>query len=351
MEIMRLTFMTAGTHLRAAACVVVALGIAAGATAGDAPSPVGTPPAVPWSVLHFSAHKLFLKATATVRAEVVPTEATAAAIRRPPRGQAVPVPSPWLVRVTTESDLPFGRSEVSAVLLDPATGAAVQAEKEVRGSHPYAKVFRYLSRGFFEWRMAPSGDREARLAPEAWSHRKEELVTAAGVYSGPVAITDPYALLYLVSTARLDAKGASLDAYIVSDERLVRLVFHDDGLTYAHASFDESWPGGAARRSGDILVRTVRVTGEPVGADTGLGEVDLGFLGMRGELTILLEVGTGVPVELSGHARTIGHLRVALESAVLTRPPSSAGAPAPAPPPSPAVTPAPSPTATPAPAR
>jgi hypothetical protein len=46
-------------------------------------------------------------------------------------------------------------------------------------------------------------------------------------------------------------------------------------------------------------------------------DVELGFLGMRGELMIFLEAGTGLPVALSGRVQHIGEVTVRLTRVVL----------------------------------
>ena len=94
-------------------------------------------------------------------------------------------------------------------------------------------------------------------------------------------------------------------------------------LTYSRASFEEAWPGGRRQRDGDVLVRTVRATARALGTTEASEDVELGFLGMRGALTLYLEAGTGLPVALSGRVQHIGEITVRLERAVLGRAPEA----------------------------
>ena len=142
-------------------------------------------------------------------------------------------------------------------------------------------------------------------------------------------VTDSYGLLYLVSAARLDRKESSLRLVMLADEGYVELVFTAGGLAYRRADLEESWAGGTRHRDGQILVRTVRAAGHALDDPEAGQDVDLGFLGMRGALTLDVEVGTGIPIAFAGRAEHIGDLRVRLDRAVLTGSPADESDPIP----------------------
>jgi hypothetical protein len=292
-------------------------GAQSSAGAGEA-APAARLFAPAWTQLHFVASKLFVSASTTIVVERVPAATIAAGLRVPPQDQGIPLPSGEVAVLTTDSDLPFGRTERMTVWLDPVNGTAIQAFKETRGHHPYAKLFRYTTTGCFVWRSAPADEAEARQGVDAWSKRKTDTVSEA-VPPG-VAITDPYALIYLVSSARLDRKGATLALFILTDSGVARVDFAAEGLAYVRRSFVESWPGGERSRQGNVLVRVVRGTARLL-AGGGHSGVELGFLGLRDGLTIFLEAGTGIPIELTGDAAHVGRLTVRLDRAVLRSPP------------------------------
>ena len=308
----------------------------AGEPAPTAVAPVPEPsPAVPWTELRYAAHKLFLSASTTIQTEWVPAAELATLLRRPEKGRAVAVPADGAVAVSLASELPFGRDERVTLWLDPASGAALGGEKTTLGGSAYHKFMRFTEGGLYTWRSSPRNAREAARGPEGWTDRSRYLVEPALRPPQGTPITDPYALLYLVSAARLDRKDSSLRLVLLSGDRYVEIALAGGGLSYQRQSFQESWPGGSRRRVGNVLVRTVRGTARAVGATETTNDVDLGFLGMRGALTLFVEVGTGIPIAFSGRADYIGNLTVRLTRAVLVAPPDdAAGAePSPGPPP------------------
>jgi hypothetical protein len=313
-----------------------------------APAP---PTGVVWSELRYAAHKLFLSATTTVRAASVPAAELAKILRQPPRGRAVPIPSAGAVGVSVASVLPFGRDEDVTLWLDPASGAAIGGEKTSLGGSPYHKLMRYTDGGLYTWRSAPRDAAEAAGPPAGWSAHSNYLVEATAPPPPGVPVTDSYVLLYLVSAARLDDNGNSLRVVTLNRDRYVEISFTAGGLSYQRASFTESWPGGGTRRDGNVLVRAVRGTARIVGEASGRDDVDLGFLGMRGALTMFVEVGTGIPIAFSGRVDYAGTLNVRLTRArLLTAPTGVAAAPptrAPAAPTPAGGTPAAAPTAAP----
>jgi hypothetical protein len=239
------------------------------------------------------------------------------------------------VAVALAYELPFGRDEQVTLWLDPASGAALGCEKTTLGGSAYHKFMRFTEGGLYTWRSSPRNAREAAQGPEGWTKRSRYLVAPAVQPPPPAAVTDPYALLYLVSAARLDRKDSSLRLVLLSGDRYVEIALVAGGLSYLRESFEESWPGGARQRNGNVLVRTVHGTANAAGAAETANNVDLGFLGMRGALTLFIEVGTGIPVAFSGQADYIGNLTVRLTRAVLVAPPADATGAEPSPDPSP----------------
>jgi hypothetical protein len=276
---------------------------------------------VPWVELSYSARKFFMGASTTIRAERMPVAALASAVRQPLAGTPVPLPEKEIVTITTKTDLPFGRNETVTMWIDPANGAALGGEKLMLGHSAYHKFLRYTEEGLYTWRSSPANNSENALSFEGWSDRRRYLVAPAVRPSQGTPVTDSYALLYLVTAARLDRRGGGMRLVMLANDRFVETTFVSGGLTYVRAEFDESWPGGSRSREGNVLVRTVRATARALGAAESSEDVELGFLGMRGALTLLLEAGTGLPVAVSGRVQHIGELTVRLQRATLATPP------------------------------
>jgi hypothetical protein len=211
----------------------------------------------------------------------------------PPEGAPVPLPGPEVLALTTDTVLPFGRHEVTTVLLDPPTGAVLQGDKLVTGRKPYQKVFRYTKEGFYFWRAAPATQDEERAGPESWSKRRSRLVRAVVPLPEGAVVTDSYALLYLVAAAGLNRQGSAFTVFILADDQPVELRFEAGGLVQQEADYQERWENGTRRRRGPVLLRTVTVKARALAGQPGGDDVDLGFLGMRGGMRILADRSAG----------------------------------------------------------
>jgi hypothetical protein len=267
-----------------------------------------------WSELVFKARKLLLSATAILRFEQLEP---ADILREVPRGKSFPVGESKILLVSMSNQLPFGRDEKVSAWLDSGSGAALQSEKLVTGSKQYWKLRRYGPKGFFQWRSEPSGKAEKKLDRSAWTRTSDYWVHWDQNPPEGVAVCDSYALLYLISAARLDQPETSLKTIIFSKKKLVELEFKPGRRLSHKVSYTEMRGKARKRRSGRIWVREVKGTGKPLSGGGNGKDVDLGFLGMKGELTVLLEEGTGVPIEVRGKADNIGKLRVVLQRVTL----------------------------------
>jgi hypothetical protein len=270
---------------------------------------------VPWQELRFSARKLFLRADAVIRIEEVPLSRAATQLRQPPQGTPRTATGPRIAELTVQTDLPFGRGEHVTLWLDPHNGAVHQVDKRTSGSRPYRKVRRYLQSGYYSWRTSPANEREARGNHDVWTRARGEMV--GGEVPSRALLTDSYALFHLVSAARLDREGSTSTAYFFSDEQLVVLELAAGDLEVRSVDFELVLPDGSASRRSEALTRRVTAAARPVTADASAADIDLGFLGMKGELAIYVEVGTGIPVELSGRTEHLGRVTVQLQRARL----------------------------------
>jgi hypothetical protein len=276
---------------------------------------------VPWTGLSFKASKLLMSAATGLRVELVPAESLVETLRPAPVGQPILPSSSRVAIVTNETDLPFGRSERILSWVEPGSGAALQSEKLVSGSKQYWKLRRYLDLGLYQWRAAPLNKPEKRLEHPMWTRRSARLESWDREPPPGIAIADSYALLYLISAARLDREGSEFRICLFSKGELAELHFLAGDVVTKKVSYDEVWSTGRRRRHGKLRVRLVK--GSAVGAEgSGKGsEVETGFMGMRGELTLFLETGMGIPVEVHGRTESFGRLEVKLKRANLSQPP------------------------------
>lgn len=289
--------------------VIAALaGVLAGAAAAS--GPVFEP--VRWSRLEMGASKLLLSATTTVTAENVPAARAARDLDFPPEGTPVLARGPVVTVLTIESALPFGRRERTTVWLDPKDGTSLQRSKLVSGRKQYWKVYRYTKEGYYQWRVSPASPREEALPPEHWTNRSGHLVAASPQLPRGAVISDSYALLYLASAGRLERHGGRMKMMILAEEQPLELSFESDGSVQMAIDLREHGSDGVRHRREMVVARRVRVTARTLEALSRPGLVDLGFLGMRGELQMFIEIATGLPIRIVGRTSKVGELTVDL---------------------------------------
>jgi hypothetical protein len=273
-----------------------------------------------WKSLRYGASKLFLSASTTISVTVKPGEEIVADLRAPVEGDPRPTPQGEVAVIGNDTDLPFGKREVATVWVDATNFAVLQEHKVVTGKDPYEKIFRYTTDGLFMWRSSPTSDAERKLAPERWSKRRQRHVVTTPALPAGAVVTDSYALIYLASAARLDRAGSHLTAYLQQDDKLVELTFTARGLRQTPCDVKLLGPGGRTTQS-RVMARVVNLTGRILGEEAGRprSDVDLGLLGLRGSLTMLIEHGTGIPFEIHGDTDGFGTLTVSLERVELAR--------------------------------
>ncbi len=277
---------------------------------------------VGWWEIELVARKFLLSAQTSVRVQRVSADTTELTPVQPLSPPGLMPSGPELDVLTVTSVLPFGRRERVVTWLDPATGAALQTEKTRTGRGPYWKLQRYHRGGYTEWRAAPANDTEEASDPRGWSHRQVKEVPCTGRLSPDEAVSDSYALLYQVAAARLDRGSHELVLVLCSDQHLVEVRFRPGPVLKEKVSFEESWPGGRRHRGGHIRVRRIFGTARWLGKKQPDSEPETGMMGMRGPLEILVEEGTGLPVEVRGRAQGIGQLVVRLKRVIWRQPPS-----------------------------
>lgn len=286
---------------------------------GAAPTDAG----VPWTQLSFVARKFLLTARATLSARAIPGAETVDILLEPPLGTATPLRGPVLIETRVVSDLPFGRGEETVAWILPG-GTALQSLKRGVGRKLYQRQRRYTLEGYYSWRSEPADTLEKGLGPELWSRRDEELVAATPAADTSLQLTSSYALLYLISAARLDRPDSRLRLDVITNRERLGVEFAAGPSTRLEVDFEQVQGGSSTRRREAITVR--EVFGTPIGDDE---DVTMGLMGMRGPLRVFLEEGTGMPVEVRGRAEHLGEIRVRLERVALCPEPtysvSSAG--------------------------
>ncbi len=305
----------AHTTLRRALVPITVLALLPVAASSAGPVPAG--PRLPWSKLVLHARKLFLGATTTIEISQEPRCQLLSQLWNLPGGHVPRLPHAGGQIIRTSTVMPFGRSERTTAWIDAASGAVLQTEKLSTGSKLYWKLRRYGPGGYFEWRKAPANVREEKRSHRHWSKTSTGWHPWHPMPPPGAIVTSSYALLPLLSTARLDRRGSRLTILIPSHGRLVELSFVSGDMIQVPAGFTVHLGGRSRKVHGPLRARRVDGSARWLGDDRSNGPADTGFMGMRGPLVILVQPGTAVPLRVMGRAKGIGRLVVRLKSVTL----------------------------------
>jgi hypothetical protein len=305
-------FVTGGArpHLRnGAVAVVLSLW-----TASTLAATGGTASEVSWTELRYGARKLLLTAHTEIRVDTLSAREAAAALREVPGGGGIPAGAGSVARITLDTRMPFGREETVTTWVRAGDGTALQTEK-LREGKGYWKLIRYTADGFYQWRAEAQTRAEKALGHEAWGKQRESRHDWKARPRVGVPVIDSYALLYLISAARLDRAGRELVVALEADDRLVQLRFVGAEVRSHDVDFVRTGRGRDEQVEGAIRVRALWGEATALGEQVE-GDVATGLLDMKGPVTVLVEEGSGIPVEVQGRVDGIGELKVKLEEVV-----------------------------------
>jgi hypothetical protein len=294
--------------MRASGLVLLA-GVSA--LAGDLPAVAPTVPALgpPGSLpveLEYHAHKLVFSTVTKARLELLPVTAVSETLRPAPSGEPLPLPPETVASFTIESSLPFGRHEIVRVLLDPRSGAALQSDKLTTGRKAGRVVSRFLTEGVYAWRSVPADKGEEKLAPEAWTKRRETFSPYPPELPADAVVTEAYALIPLAAAARLDRGDSALKLCVPSRDGFLALDLSPAGFEQRRVKVEELRSSGRSLRAGLQVVKLVRVSARAVPATGKETAADLAVLGFQGGVTLLIDTTTGLPLGMMGRADYVG---------------------------------------------
>ena len=266
-----------------------------------------------WSELRYRARKLIFTAETTVRAELVAAEPAAAGLAAAGGHDPVVPTGDRLARIEIDTEA-LGRHSHNTVLVEPESGAALQATSREFGKRSRLKTQRFTKDGVAVVRVRPAPGEE-RLPAERWSRRSEEFLAFPAQGSADAAITDSVALFWVLATAPLERPGDTVRLRLWSGGHLVAVTITAVAVRKARVELEERRTGATRRVADTVAALELLVDLEQRGAGDSDGELE--FLGMRGSVRILFDPVRRVPIEVSGRVPTAGAITVRLQEVAL----------------------------------
>jgi len=201
-------------------------------------------------------------------------------------------------------------SEEGVLHFAAANGRASYRSRLSKGKDERFKTYRFLPEHILRVRRDPPTD--ATLPPCQWpvtSRREIPYPPAAG----ELVVTDAYALLALADRFRLSTEDSA--------ELVINTEFNFYRVTMSHLAtpaIEVSYQLDGKAVSGSRNTTGVALKVEPLGK---LAEKpDFSLLGLEGDITLLFDRATGLPLQLRGNAPRIGRAEINLKAATLREP-------------------------------
>jgi len=198
-------------------------------------------------------------------------------------------------------------------LMTPGSGYLLQRSRLTSGKNTRLKEYRYAAEKVERIRREPDSAQDSPPARWPVSSRRDIPYPAFG--EGAVLTSMPALLLVAGSVA--EAPGHAVTVFVHGDLNFYRVRLSVVGEEKIEVDYSQA--GRQQRVKGERTAMVVGLQVDPVG--TQQGDPEFSLLGLGGQVSILLDEQSGLPLRVRGRAPLIGETYIDLVAAEI-RPPS-----------------------------
>lgn len=191
-------------------------------------------------------------------------------------------------------------------------GLPLQLVRLRRGSKPSEKLYRFGNQQVYRLRRQPANRVETRQLPEQWSQTSESIYPLPGPGEGCATILESSQLLYLLSSPNHEFSEQAVALCVFDRQRVYRVGFRVLGREQVDVDYLQVAAGQETRVSRRLDAFRLALDSRPVG---GAHEDDepFSFLGLSGEIHLLLADPGRVPLRVRGQVPGFGMIDLELE--------------------------------------
>jgi len=272
---------------------------------------------VRWSRLEFRASKLLLTASSVVEIGTGSSAEARTEWLQPVRGTPLMPTGSEVVRIGLDSQL-LGKTSELDLWVDPSSGAAfqrMQSEVGKKVRHHRHRSLRFTHTGVSS---ATYRANDATVAKpfDQWT-LTESFATYPKNLSPQDVVSEPSVLFYLLAVAQLDEPGDQVATHVFSKGQVMRVNLVVEERTTIRADYVVSGAasGSEERVEGRKEALRIRLDGRPL--IDGDSEMDFEFLGLKGDVEVLLDPEGRFPLQINGDIKRAGRGRIRLQRVVL----------------------------------
>lgn len=210
----------------------------------------------------------------------------------------------WVLQV--EESIAGNRAQETA-LMTPGSGYLLQRNRLSSGKNTRLKEYRYAAEKLVRIRREPNSSRDLPFAQWPVSSRRD--IPYPALEEGAVLTSMPALLLAAGSVVEAPSHAATV--YVHGDQNFYRVRLSVVGEEQVEV--DYSLVGGLQRMQGERTAIVVGLQVDPVG--TPRGDPEFSLLGLGGQVYILLDKQSRLPLQVRGRAPRIGETYINLVAA------------------------------------
>ncbi|MEP4486586.1 MAG: hypothetical protein ABJ013_13210 [Halioglobus sp.] len=212
----------------------------------------------------------------------------------------------WTLRLSSSI---ASNSEEITLTLDPASGRSIQRSRLSRGTKEQRYKAHEYKDGYVVRERRVPGSKPER-PPAEWDLKSRMKVAYPNLEGVPVS--DPYFLLLLAGEFQ-DGNEKYRDVLVNTDRNFFSVRMTHAAPATTKLNYRVS--GQAERVKGKRPTRAVSLAISPV--EPLENNPDFSLLGLSGDITVLFDEESGIPVQLQGRAPRVGSTKLNLKSVTL----------------------------------
>jgi hypothetical protein len=242
-----------------------------------------------WQVLEYE-QKAFW-ATARSRLEVLPVAGK---------------PDEWVLDVLSSV---VDNSEKLSVSFKPSTGGVLYRARTSSGKEQRMKSYKYEAD--FILRERRNAPKDSTAPSDQWPVTNTKYVKYPAS-RGTTVVTSPYMLVLLAAQLQAQGPGKSMEVIVNTDLNFYRVKLTSGNGVPVDANYKVT---GQDSVSGKVETRAVAITASPEGKQED--DYDFSVLGLDGEVILLFDPKSGLPLQIRGDAPRIGSTEINLKSVTM----------------------------------
>ncbi len=296
------------------------------ASAAGEPSPREEAPSaprareVPWERLVFEDANALTSVRTAITVASLSAEEAGTLLIAAPGGDGLPVAGERALALSADIEadnrLLADKSWRGLVWIRP-DGTALQRIRDKRAPDRNRRTYRFTPTGVFRIRAEPDGAAEEDAPPASWTDITEKTFSYGAGARDCARVSDPAALLFLLSRDPPAASEGARRECVFNKKTLYRAEIEPAGHEAVSADHAEERDGARRSVEGTRRALRLRIRARPLGAPDADERFE--FLGIEGDVELLLEEPSGLPLRIRGRIPDFGDADFALTSARFPR--------------------------------